>query len=156
MFPPSTYIIKDQSARRILSTFLVRDGMLDSPPFFTPMRDIFRPHSGELQDVVEQSTGMARTTCFSGLPTVKQHAPPSRAVPVAENGLVSRHSGLSTWRLFKDVFSDSGLSWYTQSQLQPHNFHTAEASESQSPPNLFRAPAPFPQARQVNSSSSEF
>jgi len=87
----------------------VQDEMLDSPPFFTALRDVSRLFSPEYQDMVYQSTTAASTINFPHLPMLKQ-IPSSGTVEMAENGLVSRplcsqlaasHSG---WRSFKDVF----------------------------------------------------
>jgi hypothetical protein len=167
ILPAPTYIIKDQSARRILTMFLAQDEMLDSPPFFTALRDVFRLYSAECQDMVQQSTTMPSTTSFPRLPTLKQHASSSNPVAMAENELVSEnsgsdltasHSGLPGWRSFKDVFFVSFATEPSSSHTQspPHtprrtksSFHTAG---SKSPPKLSlgQAPLPFPQARQVH------
>lgn len=172
ILPASTYIIKDQSVRRILTMFLVQDEMLDSPPFFTALRDVFRLYSAECRDMVQQSTTMPSTASFPRLPTLRQHASSSNPVVMAENKLVSgrsgsdltaSHSGLPGWRSFKDGFFVSfATEPSSHTQSPPHtsrrtksSFHTAG---SKSPPkmSLGQAPLPFPQARQVHYFSTGF
>jgi hypothetical protein len=139
----------------------MQDEMLDSPPFFTALRDVSRLHSPEYWDMVHQSTTAASTTNFPRLPMLRQ-IPSSGEVEMAENELVSRplsselaasHSGLPSWRSFKDVFRISLTSPNT-SPLQPHTprctkstFNTVE---------FCRPPLPFPQVRQVYYSSPMF
>jgi len=140
----------------------VQDEMLDSPPFFTALRDVSRLYSPEYQDMVHQSTTAASMTKFPRLPMLRQ-IPSSGAVEMAENGLVSRplsseqagiHSDLPSWQSFKDVSFSAETSPNTSPLQLPHTprrtkstFNTVE---------FCQPPLPFPQARQVNYSSPVF
>jgi hypothetical protein len=164
----------------------IQDEMLDSPPFFTALRDVSRLFSPEYQDMVRQSTTAASTTNFPHLPMLKQ-IPSSGTVEMAENGLVSRplcsqlaasHSASGTVEMAENGLVSRSLC----SQLAASHsgwrsfkdvFHISFSADTSPNTSLLqhtphhtkstfntvefcRPPLPLPQARQVYYSSPVF